>query len=229
MIQKLPLQVLLLVLPSTALAGPYQFFGLGVPTDAVGSTAANVSADGKVVVGQMEFATTAEAYYWTEETGLVLLGDLPGGNIVSAARDVSGDGAVVVGRGTTGPFFGSPNSGIEGFWWSESTGMLPMGDIPSGTYLSEASDVSTDGQIAVGHRATSNGYRAFRWSPGGGMQNLGNVSGLNGQQSEAFGTSDDGQVVVGRVIDGGTETSLSMDPRPRYAPPSRPRGTRNLH
>ena len=80
----------------------------------------------------------------------MLLGDLSGGNVVSGASDVSGGGSIIVGQGTTGPFFGSPNSGIEGFWWSESTGMLPMGDIPSGTYNSSAFAVSTDGQVAVG-------------------------------------------------------------------------------
>jgi probable HAF family extracellular repeat protein len=212
MIRKTALQILFVVLPHTAIAESYQFFGLGMPQGAVGNTAANVSADGRVVVGQVEFGTTAEAYYWTNQTGFVLLGDLPGGGVVSSATDVSGDGSVIVGRGLSGPFFGSPTSGIEGFWWSQLTGMLPMGDLPSGSFDSTAHTVSTDGQVAFGRSATSNGYRAFRWLPSGGMQNLGNVSGLNGQQSEAFGASDDGQVVAGRVTDGPANQAVRWTP-----------------
>lgn len=204
--------VLLVVLSNAAVAGPYQFFSLELPTGAVSMTATNVSADGKVVVGGVGFDTTVEAFYWTEAAGTVLLGDLPGGNVNSGALDLSGNGSVVVGQGLTGPFFGSPTSGFEGFWWTESGGMLPMGDLPTGSFNSTAYSVSTDGQVAVGRSSTSNGYRAFRWSPGGSMQNLGNVSGDFSQSSEAFHTSDDGNVIVGRVSDGAMNHAFRWTP-----------------
>lgn len=209
---KTALAIFLAALSNSAVAGPYQFFSLELPTGAAYMTAANVSTNGKVVVGQVVFDTTAEAYYWSAASGTVLLGDLPGGNVNSQALDVSGDGSIVVGQGLTGPFFGSPTSGIEGFWWSESSGMLPMGDLPTGDFNSTAYSVSTDGQVAVGRSITSNGYRAFRWSPGGTMQDLGNVSGANFQGSEAFSVSDDGKVVVGRVTDNTLNRSFRWTP-----------------
>lgn len=210
--RKLLFSIVMAVVSNTAVAGPYQFFSLELPNGAVSMTATNVSADGKVVVGGVQFDTTAEAFYWTEESGTVLLGDLPGGNVYSGAYDVSSDGSVIVGRGLTGPFFGSPDSGFEGFWWTESSGMSPMGAIPSRSFSSEASAVSTDGQVAVGRSGTNDGFRAFRWSPGGAMQNLGNVSGAPSQGSEAFSTSDDGAVVVGRVTDGSMNRAFRWTP-----------------
>jgi probable HAF family extracellular repeat protein len=74
----------------------------------------SVSADGAVVVGQSDFSTNApEAFRWTAPTGLVGLGDLPGGTFGSSAQAASRDGSVIVGYGN-GP------AGEEAFRWTAS-------------------------------------------------------------------------------------------------------------
>ena len=60
------------------------------------------STDGSTIVGQvrttLDLPNRPEAFRWTEETGTVALGDLPGGTFRSAAYGVSGDGSIVVGH-----------------------------------------------------------------------------------------------------------------------------------
>lgn len=67
-----------------------------------------------------------------------------------------------------------------------------LGDFPGGTYSSTAYAISADGLTIVGE---SNGASsaAFRWTSGGGMQDLGIASAY----SSAFGLSGDGSVIVG--------------------------------
>lgn len=59
---------------------------------------------------------------------------------------------------------------------------------------SYAKGVSADGAVTVGIAETSVGVRAYRWTQGGGMQNLGT---LGGTMSEAWAVSANGAVVVG--------------------------------
>ncbi|MGE0696738.1 MAG: FG-GAP-like repeat-containing protein [Pirellulales bacterium] len=56
---------------------------------------------------------------------------------------------------------------------------------------------SADGSVIVGYGTTATADRAFRWTSGGGMQNLGDLSGGT-NTSYAFGVSADGSVVVGK-------------------------------
>ena len=70
-----------------------------------------------MVVGNCRSASGTEAFRWTEATGMVGLGDLPGGDFYSTAYGVSADGSVVVGRGRSA-------SGVEAFRWTEATGTI---------------------------------------------------------------------------------------------------------
>ena len=48
-----------------------------------------VSADGSVVVGIVWANGGPQAFRWTAPTGMQMLGDLPGGQATSAARNIS--------------------------------------------------------------------------------------------------------------------------------------------
>ncbi|MCC7326203.1 MAG: hypothetical protein IT521_05305 [Burkholderiales bacterium] len=74
-----------------------------LPGDATGTaTATAVSSDGLVVVGSsLDDAGNYRAFRWTQQTGMVDLGNAPAGLLGSAATSISGDGRVIVGWGAT--------------------------------------------------------------------------------------------------------------------------------
>ncbi len=108
------------------------------------------------------------------------LGDFSGGNFSSCALDVSNDGSVVIGYGTTA-------SGQQAFRWTQSTGMVSLGSFTN----SSASRISADGSTIV----ASGDNKAFRWTQAGGIQIIPSLSGAT--SSDASGVSADGSVVAG--------------------------------
>ncbi|MDB9418679.1 PEP-CTERM sorting domain-containing protein [Microcystis aeruginosa] len=168
-----------------------------------GSTALGISADGSVVVGYSNIPNVNggsggyEAFRWTQATGMVGLGDLPGGIFDSKATGVSADGSVVVGNGTG--FYGTA------FRWTQATGMVGLGYLPGGGYYaaSSATGVSANGSVVVGNSTSANGIEvlgwqeAFRWTQGTGMVGLGDLPG-GIFWSSAQNVSADGSVVVGQ-------------------------------
>ena len=112
------------------------------------SSAHAVSRDGSVVVGGSTSAATdgdgREAFRWTRQTGMVGLGDLPGGNSESFAYAVSGDGATVAGES------GSIHMD-EAFIWAEKTGMTSVPGMPDGGMHTYGIALSTDGSTLVGY------------------------------------------------------------------------------
>ena len=166
------------------------FQGLGGLPGSFSSSATGVSADGSVVVGSSTRTPmwTTEAFRWTQATGMVGLGDLPGGSFYSDANGVSADGSVVVGISNIG-------NGNEAFRWTQATGMVGLGNL-SGWNSSSASGVSADGSVVVGTASpTGTDGEVFRWTQATGMVGLGNLS--RGYLSPGPRVSADGSVVVG--------------------------------
>jgi probable HAF family extracellular repeat protein len=64
-----------------------------------------------------------------------------------------------------------------------------------GTTYAEAYGVSADGSVVAGWVGVLNPHRAYRWTPAGGMVDLGSFGGSGG--AEAYGLSADGSTVVG--------------------------------
>jgi len=160
------------------------------------SDAQAVSADGSVVVGSSVSSTGWEAYRWTETTGMVGLGDFPGGYTNSLGFGVSADGSVVVGRGYSGAFDWSTH---EGFRWTAQSGLVPLGFAP-GDDWSIAYAVSDDGNTIVGDNAN----HAIIWDPVHQMRLLRDVLitdyslDLTGWElTTARGLSSDGNTIVG--------------------------------
>lgn len=169
------------------------------------SEAADVSADGSIVVGAAGSLTTVRAFRWTEETGMATLaGESDDGPVSSIANAVSADGEVIVGWSMThkqhSPF-------TEAFRWTEEDGVVRLGDLPGGELASQARDVSEDGSVIIGRSSSDLGQEPFVWDEYHGMQALTDVlandygldlTGWTLDSAQAI--SDDGLVIVGRGI-----------------------------
>jgi probable HAF family extracellular repeat protein len=177
----------------TAKAG---IVGLGdLPGGEVHSEALDISADGLTVVGtggtaQDQGYPVYEAFRWTESTGMVGLGFLPGGYPSSSANMVSADGLVVVGRS-------SSESGSVTYHWTDESGMVALGDFA-------ALAMSQGGSTIVGYDHDHGALRAIIWDEANGVRGLHELLeaelGLDLDRwhlEEAWGVSADGTVIVG--------------------------------
>lgn len=160
------------------------------------SQAADVSDDGRIVVGYGTTEAGSEAFVWTAESGLRGLGDLPDGNGYSTAGGISANGEVVVGAASNG-------SSTEAFVWTETGGMVGLGGALSEPDSSSSSMISGDGSTVVGGSViATQGIEAFRWDETNGAQGLGFLSPF-ARVSRALGVSADGTSVVGRGLQAG--------------------------
>jgi probable HAF family extracellular repeat protein len=166
------------------------------------TTAGGVSGDGSVVVGMSAtqrfffglpsgLPTFQQAYRWTQATGTVGLGFLPGApigsNEFSTATGISADGSVIVGQSFVGV-------GAEAFRWTQATGMTGLGFLPGASqFVSSATGVSRNGQFIVGNSYSANGSEAFLWDARDGMMPLGDLPG-EGFSSTATVVTDNGTV-----------------------------------
>lgn len=176
------------------LAGPPSFRTLGFLNDeGFGpSIAYGVSADGRVVVGLSNSLKGFEAFRWTADSGMVGLGDLPGGAFSSEAFGCSADGSVVCGSSDDG------SAGEEGtpFVWTASGGMEWLGTLGGPTTYGQGQACSDDGSIIVGASQSKNGIEAYRWTDATGMVSIGDLSGGT-VLARATGISGDGSIIVG--------------------------------
>jgi probable HAF family extracellular repeat protein len=91
------------------------------------------------------------------------------------------------------------NGEIHAFLWTEATGMRDLGALGANSQVgvsAEAHDVNDDG-VVVGQSTypvpgVNGGYRAFRWTEAGGMQDLGTLGGPNAGASEITASGDIG-------------------------------------
>ena len=143
------------------------------------SAAFGISRDGSTVVG---ISDANLAFRWTAATGLVNIGDLPGGTAYSSATSVSADGSVIAGDGTLAGGFLED----EAFRWTSATGLVDLGRAHT-----QPRAISDDGSVIVGIQ-----NQAFRWTQQSGFVSLGVLPGYE-QESKAFDVSADGSVVVG--------------------------------
>ena len=112
------------------------------------------SADGSVVVGQswtqgnQNSSNYEQAFRWTAETGMVGLGELPGGIFYSEADGISPDGSIIVGGSGTA-------NGAEAFIWDAANGMRRLADhlaekgayVPPGWTLRYANGVTVNNGV----------------------------------------------------------------------------------
>ena len=180
-------------------AGGHREFADGIAT--------GVSADGTIIVGATRAtARTAQAYRWTQATGIVGIGYLAtNGTVSSFANGISADGTTIVGTS------GDNDRKSQAFRWTQATGIIGLGFLGQGVFgtYSEALAASADGSVVVGFSTHSGGTdaQAFRWTQASGLVGLGFLPGTN--RSEARAVSRDGLVVVGGASLTGTRADTS--------------------
>lgn len=118
--------------------------GLGdLPGGDIHGDARAITGDGSVAVGRSDTDEGFEAFRWnsgldtiahTPDDVILGLGDIAGGYFSSKAHGVSGDGAVVVGRGNSAPFIhsGANDPATEGWTMSGSGSGIEEGESTAG-------------------------------------------------------------------------------------------------
>jgi probable HAF family extracellular repeat protein len=177
--------------PSDAVITPLS----ALPNGWLQATADAVSTNGKVIVGRMNQGNWSQAFRWTQNGGVVGLGDLPGvpsSSFSSYATDASADGSVIVGTGNSAHL---PNA----FRWTSSTGIVSLGALLGPEYASDAYAVTPDGATVVGESANM----AMRWTQQDGMQSVTDLLTFAGVDTSGWwlrsanAISDNGNVIVG--------------------------------
>jgi probable HAF family extracellular repeat protein len=165
-------------------SGKYQLLGdLG---SSYGSIAFATTANGSVVVGEAPKGQNSfGAFRWTAKQGMVAL---PASMLY--ANGLTPDGSMVVGQDD---------------WWKTSGQTGIFGPFPGNQDQTQASGVSGTSQAPVAVGAALKGsdpngatLHAFRWTPTGGLQDLGLTT---GSESIAIAISADGSVIVGEARD----------------------------
>ncbi|OHB48846.1 MAG: hypothetical protein A2Y10_06230 [Planctomycetes bacterium GWF2_41_51] len=117
-----------------------------------GYMANDVSADGTVMVGD---STSGEAFRWTEDEGIQMLGKWAPNYLRTSASTVSGDGCVVAGYGFLAEYTAYSH---DVFYWTIEDGFRSLKDILLNDYglnlggwiLQDATGLSYDGSTIVG-------------------------------------------------------------------------------
>jgi uncharacterized membrane protein len=116
------------------------------------------------------------------------IGDLPGGDVLSSAQDVTADGTLVVGYGTSA-------RGREALKWTAAEGPISLASAPSTVYR-----VNRTGQVLVGKAIdTANRAHAAVWRDGSGPQLLPYDNEEAFVRSTSTAVSGDGLVIAGSL------------------------------
>ncbi|MEL7483566.1 MAG: GC-type dockerin domain-anchored protein [Planctomycetota bacterium] len=135
----------------------------GVPqnlNDAFRGRALASSFDGSVIIGDINSGPSDRTLFrWTSESGIVDLGDLPGGATDGSALATDAQGDVIVG-------IVSDDDGRKAGYWSEATGLISLADFVTsvggdllGYELEQARGISRNGRFIVGFARNPQGDR----------------------------------------------------------------------
>ncbi len=154
--------------------------------------------DGTVVAGTQIHLITSdiEAFYWTQGTGVVGMGYLPGAATNrSTVTAISDDGRYIVGEGRNAA------NDTEAFLYDRNSSILTGLGIPLGEIQSGARAISGDGSTVIGY-TYDGGFMStgFYWTAGTGMVSLGRPAGFI--NSDAFNVTYDGSEIYGSGSDG---------------------------
>lgn len=128
------------------------------------------------VIGGSETQSGGMGYIWDRTSGIRVIPSLQENDSSSSPRAINDHGEVV-GSGSLsqplifdGRVFGT-QAIPKAIFWSESRGIVDLGDLPGGIESSSASDINNHGQI-VGYGTSSDGAQAVIWDAQGQIHNL---------------------------------------------------------
>ena len=164
----------------------------GNTCDAFYSHGLNISRDGLTGVGMGWINCSTSAFYWTEEDGIVELGQYQGNS--TKAQAVSGDGQVIGGWAQAD----SRNSVL----WDRDGNITFLGSLQTGNNYGEVMAISNNGEKVIGFCAGSagNNTEGYIWTEENGMFGLGvPANSASSNKSLAFSISEN-DVVVGQYL-----------------------------
>ncbi len=164
----------------------------GNSCDAFYSSGLGISTDGSTGVGMGWINCGTEAFYWTDENGIVGLGLYEGQS--TKAQAVSGDGQLIGGWAQT--------SNRATCLWDRDGNITLLGSLQAGNDYGEVQAINNDGTQVVGYCAgnAGNNTEGFVWTEEGGMFGLGvppNSAATN--RSLAMDISEN-NVVIGQYL-----------------------------
>ncbi len=164
----------------------------GNSCDAFYSSGLGISTDGSTGVGMGWISCGTEAFYWTDEDGIVGLGQYEGQS--TKAQAVSGDGQLIGGWAQT--------SNRATCLWNRDGNITLLGSLQAGNDYGEVQAINNNGTQVVGYCAgnAGNNTEGFVWTEEGGMFGLGvppNSAATN--RSLAMDISEN-NVVIGQYL-----------------------------
>ena len=164
----------------------------GGTCDAFFSHGLGISADGQTGVGMGWLNCGTEAFYWTDEDGIVELGQYQGNS--SKAQAVSGDGQLFGGWAQTN----ARNSVL----WDREGNITFLGSFETGNNYGEVNAISRDGTKVVGYCAGSGNddVVGYIWTEENGLASLGVPDNEASSNTSIAMAVSDNCVVVGQYL-----------------------------
>jgi serine/threonine protein kinase/WD40 repeat protein len=153
-----------------------------------------LSDNANTVVGDIVNGTSRQAFRWTKETGIILLGSLKGPTGNSSCRECSASGEVVIGQTDV-------EGGQEGFYWTTETGMIGIGDMQGGDHYSESDSITPDGSTIFGSSMGDRGSYLVHWSIADRVLTHFPVPSHSPPNRRIIDLSDDGTFGIGQNMD----------------------------
>lgn len=168
------------------------------------STATAINDAGQVTGMSRNAAGASHAFLWSAGSGMVDLGDVPGGDNFSAGLAINAGGQVA---GSS--LFGTGLESRHAFRWTAEGGIADLGARPGNNYYSEGLGINAAGTV-VGWTGLYTNTTAFYRTPSGAMTLLSKPSSNSSTQANAI--ADDGTIVGFTMKTNGTTLATVWAP-----------------
>jgi probable HAF family extracellular repeat protein len=165
----------------------YQVTALGTLPGATVSEAFDINDLGQVVGQASLGSTNLQAFYWTQATGMVAVGDLAGGRVESGAYGINNLGQVVG--------YSHTANGDRPFLWTPGAALQDLGAFSGRDINGPRARAINDSSVVTGAEAQG-GTRAFQWTASTGLTDIGTLTPAgSGRSDHAYDINNAGQIV----------------------------------